>query len=131
MRGKKPPPIKHRVAVASAHICSASDIRRVCVMLKKHLKRYITPMDVPYLCEQVSQRHVDFGPQRGPGHVNQSLTVHLLSDLHVLENSQSLFLRSFKALSDDPGVEALSAPTRQETSDLTKFYSIINLIHIL
>lgn len=64
-------------------------------------------MEVTYLCEQVSQLCVDFSPQRGPGHINQSLTVHLLSDLHLLKHSQSLALRSFKALGDDPGVEAL------------------------
>lgn len=72
---------------------------------------------VSYLCEEVCKLSMDLGSEGGARHIDESLSVHLLCNLHLLQNLQGLFLRRLKALCNYSGMEALGGQNNKDELD--------------
>lgn len=60
-----------------------------------------------HLSKQVCQLCVDLGPEGGACYVDEGLSVHFPSHLHLLQNSQGFLFCCLKALSNDSWVKTL------------------------
>ncbi len=68
---------------------------------------------VSHLSEQVCQLCVDLGPEGGAGYVDEGLSVHFASHLHLLQSSQGFLFCRLKALCDDSWMKTLQQEIKQ------------------
>lgn len=67
-----------------------------------------------HLSEQVCQLCVDLGSEGGACYVDEGLSVHFPSHLHLLQSSQGFLFRRLKALCNDSRMKTLQQETKRD-----------------